>query len=309
MKRVLISILLIAVCYILNSQTVEVQGKLKVSDMQTENTDELLVTRKDDGTLGTRQASSILPPVDTTRTFERDIQLAKQICDCPSLPSFLVESALENGYTAADLLDAGVPVANLVVGGVDPLFLFDNGISPIELVSNGASADLFIGLTYQDGIIFYIDPLLSYGLVVYPQFIQQPVFGCDGLAIAGLQTAIGTGANNTNILMGCPDPVDFPSCANFATDNVGPGQFFESEYSDWYIPSIDAVIEVINKLKVTAPSLIETGTPYYSSSVDYSSTTSMCSTGLLSSSAGNAMIVDNVRTSPQFKTIVIRSIF
>ena len=100
----------------LSAQQVEVQGALKVTQMTANDTQDKLVIHNADGTLGTRSVISLSPPpaIDTTRNLASDYELAKQLCDCPNLPPFLIQKLLESGYTQEELVDAGVDVQDVV---------------------------------------------------------------------------------------------------------------------------------------------------------------------------------------------------
>ena len=100
----------------LSAQQVEVQGELKVTQMTANDTQDKLVIHNTDGTLGTRSVTSLSPPpaIDTTRNLASDYELAKQLCDCPNLPPFLIQKLLESGYTQEDLVDAGVDVQDVI---------------------------------------------------------------------------------------------------------------------------------------------------------------------------------------------------
>jgi len=89
-----------------------------------------------------------------------------------------------------------------------------------------------IGLTYQGGIIFYIDGTGQHGLIAAAN--DQTVgcqWGCMGTAIGGTGTAIGTGQSNTTaIVNGCSAPdIAARICDNLTLNG----------YSDWYLPSKD----------------------------------------------------------------------
>lgn len=97
-----IMVLMIAtfIIQVVNAQQVEVQGELKVTQMTANDTEENLVTRKTDGTLGTRSVASLPPPpppIDTTRNLASDFELAKLLCQCQSLPPFLIKALLDQG--------------------------------------------------------------------------------------------------------------------------------------------------------------------------------------------------------------------
>ncbi len=98
----------------LSAQVVEITGEAKVSTMQQDDTQDNLVVRLPDGTLGTRAAASLPASfIDTTRTLNTDLELAKMLCDCPNLPPFLIEQLRDAGYSLEDLARAGVPYENL----------------------------------------------------------------------------------------------------------------------------------------------------------------------------------------------------
>lgn len=98
------------------AQNVEIQGSAKITQMDQDNTQQDLVVRQPDGTLGTRSISSLPSntPIDTTKNLASDFELASHLCDCGTdLPPFLIKSLKDSGYSDQDLLDAGVPFANI----------------------------------------------------------------------------------------------------------------------------------------------------------------------------------------------------
>lgn len=57
---------------------------------------------------------------------------------------------------------------------------------PSQIMANGASATDFIGLNYQGGIIFYIDPTNGSGLIAAPTDQSTGTeWGCEGTGITG----------------------------------------------------------------------------------------------------------------------------
>jgi len=98
------------------SQSVEILGEAKVSNMSNDNSIDDIVVRKSDGTLATRSAQSL--PVsfaDTTRNISSDLELAELLCECPNPPPFLIEQLLDSGYSAKDLQNAGVSVDDIAL--------------------------------------------------------------------------------------------------------------------------------------------------------------------------------------------------
>ena len=97
------------------SQSVEIQGEAKVTQMTNDDKIDEIVVRKPDGTLATRSAQSLPSSfIDTTRNLNTDFELAKHICACgTNLPPYLIESLLDAGYSTQDLIKAGVPFTSL----------------------------------------------------------------------------------------------------------------------------------------------------------------------------------------------------
>ena len=117
LQKIVIMIILVFVTTFTYSQQVEVQGELKVTQMSPNDTQDNLVIHNPDGTLGTRSVASLPsppPPIDTSRNLASDYELAKQLCNCPNLPPFLIKKLLESGYTTGDLIEAGIPDTSII---------------------------------------------------------------------------------------------------------------------------------------------------------------------------------------------------
>jgi hypothetical protein len=109
----------------------------------------------------------------------------------------------------------------------------DGGETPCDLLDDGVLIEDLYGLTYQGGLIFYVDNSGSpcSGLVAAPVDQGTGVsWGCQGTTIPGADgTAIGTGAQNTmDILNGC-------AVSGIAADLAS--QYMGGGYSDWFLPS------------------------------------------------------------------------
>jgi hypothetical protein len=88
---------------------------------------------------------------------------------------------------------------------------------------------LAIGQTYAGGIIFYLDSTGQHGIVCAPQDQGSYLWGCQGNYLGGTSTAIGSGAQNTAIIVsGC---IQSNTAAKVCDDLVLNG------YSDWFLPS------------------------------------------------------------------------
>jgi hypothetical protein len=209
----------------LSAQHVEIQGKAKITVMDTANTVNSLVVRKPDGELATRQVSSLaLPPSmpDTTRTFANDLALAMAVCQCDDLPPALVASALDHGYTAEELIGFGVNAQDLL----------DVGVTPLELYQLGVPYNELMGKLYQGGFIFHMNTTTGVGLACLTSDIAPRQWGCYGTNLPGAQgIAIGTGLQNSlDIDAGCSTPmIAAEDCLTLV----------HNSQSDWYLPSKD----------------------------------------------------------------------
>ena len=208
-----------------HAQQVEIQGRAKITVMDTANAEGNLVVRKANGELATRQvASLVFPPGgnDTVRTFSNDLALAMAVCQCPDLPTALVESALDHGYSVEDLVAFNVAAQDLL----------DAGVTPMALHTAGVPYGSIIGKTYRGGLIFYLDTVSGTGLICRPTDIPSRQWGCQGTNLPGAQgVVIGTGNQNSiDIDAGCSTPnIAAEVCLNLVSGG----------YSDWYLPSSD----------------------------------------------------------------------
>lgn len=251
MEKILI---LIAFCFFtlcLNAQNVEVDGKLKVTTMDPDNSLEQIVVKKPDGELATRMVASLPPPnSDTTRTLTSDLELAKLICECTTIPPFLVQSALGGGYTVEDLYKGGVSSQDLMNGGV----------SVFELAPLVESYYDLYGLKYGGGLL--LDFETSSGKVVVLADRDLPYgslgWGCAGIEITGADSPFyGEGEQNTQDIV----------------DECWEGAAYETYYltlngyDDWYLPANNAWVIIYGHLIAEGYSGFQTG-DYWTSTED-----------------------------------------
>lgn len=86
-----------------------------------------------------------------------------------------------------------------------------------------------IGQSHAGGIIFYIDSTGHHGMVCTTADKGIKEWGCRGTLINGTLLTIGSGQNNTNLIIaGCSTVT---TAARYCNDLV------ENGYTDWYLPS------------------------------------------------------------------------
>lgn len=267
-KTILILVILIITSLFSFAQEVEIQGKLKVSDVTIDNEQEILLVKQSDGTFAGRELSSLpLPPPTDERSFSSDIELAKSLCECGgNIPPFLVESALDNGYSFKELYDAGVPVYNLMDAGITLQMFLDTGYTPNELLMQGLLPEDFYGLNYQGGIIFYLE-YGGAGMVCTSEDQTSAIWGCEGTEITGAdEEGIGFGYQNTlDILAECTTPgIAAEVCE----------QLVFNGYDDWVLPSVEELEAVKNNLYLTG--LVTFEDYLYWCSTEYSNSQARC---------------------------------
>jgi len=253
-KHIYILIFLVFPLFVF-SQQVEVDGKMKITEMDTINTENHLVVKSPDGTLATRLVSSLPPPAqDTTRTLQSDLLLTSALCNCPDLPSAMIQSLLDNGYSHLDLINFQISIAEL----------FAAGQTPIDLFNGGVSIDSLYGLTYAGGLIFYLDTFDVHpsfeGLVASPDDQSNGAeWGCNGILLGGTSSGIGTGEANTIAIVGACSQAGIAARLCDDLENSG--------YDDWFLPSKDELNQIYQNLKLNgfggiSPELYWSSTEY-----------------------------------------------
>ena len=107
---------------------------------------------------------------------------------------------------------------------------------------DGGNLNIEIGTIYQGGFVFYLDETGEHGLVAAMEDLPGIyVWGCYSEYVEGADgTSIGTGLQNT---------LDIVSECSVTPISANKALAYESEgYSDWYLPSVDELIEMYNTL-------------------------------------------------------------
>jgi len=117
-------------------------------------------------------------------------------------------------------------------GGTYTRYVWSYNACGVSVKTTLSQSTLYIGLSCQGGIVFYIDGTGQHGLIAAPSdHYDDAQWGCSGTIIGGTSTAIGSGqANTTAIVNGCNTA---GIAARICNDLVLNG------YSDWFLPSND----------------------------------------------------------------------
>ncbi len=119
----------------------------------------------------------------------------------------------------------------------------DGGETPWKIIDSDVTLmDSLYGLTYQEGLIFYLDTASEWGFAAAPTEADPfaRYWGCTSTDISPTYDALWAGRTNTNnITAGCLNT----GIAAWYADNYVLGA-----YSDWYLPSIDELAEMYNVL-------------------------------------------------------------
>ena len=141
--------------------------------------------------------------------------------------------------------------------------------NPEASLDNNSCEYIELGVLAEGGIVFYIDGTGEHGLVAAMEDLEGTYqWGCSVTELTGADgTVIGTGYQNTlDIVEGCSET---PIAASEALAYESGG------YSDWYLPSIDELIEMYNTIGNGSPEGNVGGFLnewYWSSSEDYTPT-------------------------------------
>lgn len=124
-------------------------------------------------------------------------------------------------------------------------------------------SQLYIGMEYKGGIIFYLNPNQNEkgGLVITTADISTSYsWGCSGVLVDNTLKTFGSGQSNTDLITSTCSSGAAKLCADYV---VG-------KYDDWYLPSQEELALIYTNLKVKDLEKFSTG--YYWSSTEKSST-------------------------------------
>lgn len=96
-----------------------------------------------------------------------------------------------------------------------------------------------IGDLFGGGIVFYLDATGQHGLIsALPGNNHNGEWGCLGLTVPGTKTELGTGKENTRLIIATCTAGAANNAAKWCDDLVDNG------YKDWFLPSRDELAEM-----------------------------------------------------------------
>ncbi|MCX2680144.1 DUF1566 domain-containing protein [Galbibacter sp. EGI 63066] len=119
----------------------------------------------------------------------------------------------------------------------------DSGETPFEIYqSDNSLLEELYGLTYQGGLIFYLDTSNGNGMVAAPSDQSTgAIWGCEGTNVSGAEfSSIGSGISNTNEIVKICNESDYAAkiCDELTLDG----------YTNWYLPSKDELDLIYSNL-------------------------------------------------------------
>ena len=135
-----------------------------------------------------------------------------------------------------------------------------NGETPKIIFDSGIILDSIYGKEYGGGLIAYLNTSTGAGIISAPIDQSTSMSWKNGSPIQfPKQTAIGTGQSNTTAIVSAAGSGDY--AAKICDDLVLNG------YDDWFLPSIDELVQIYINLKTLNPPVGNfTSTLYWSSS-------------------------------------------
>lgn len=100
------------------------------------------------------------------------------------------------------------------------------------------SSTFYLGMNYGGGVIFYLSSP-QHGLIASTTDAGITNWGCEGTSIPGTSPQIGTGQNNTNLIIGGCNEAGI--AARICNELILNG------YDDWYLPSWNELVTMYNK--------------------------------------------------------------
>jgi len=207
-------------------------------------------------------------PTATTLTASNTISVSSQLngtVNANYLPTevtfeYGISTAYGSTITASQSPVVGNSITNVdaTISGLTVKTTYHYRLKAVNSLGTTYGNDLtfttnyVIGENSNGGIVFYIDGTGLHGLVSAASDQNTDAkWGCESSTVIGTGTIIGTGNQNTiNIVTNCTET---GIAAKICYDLVLNG------YSDWFLPSIDELIQMFRNLKLNGLGNFDSG--------------------------------------------------
>ncbi len=125
----------------------------------------------------------------------------------------------------------------------------DNLVMDIESCKPKDKKNLYVGMEFQGGIIFYLDETGKHGLISAKEDLGPAPWGCYGTSITAAQgQGLDDGLSNTlAIIANCPEPgIAARLCDGYIVREKGD---HGKKYDDWFMPSFGQFTSILYVLK------------------------------------------------------------
>ncbi len=126
----------------------------------------------------------------------------------------------------------------------------DNLVMDIESCKPKDKKNLYVGMDYQGGIIFYLDETGKHGLISAKEDLGPAPWGCSGTSIPAAQDFTDGRANTIAILANCSERgIAARLCDKYVVREKGD---HGKKYDDWFMPSFTQLNNIQGALKSTS---------------------------------------------------------
>ena len=122
----------------------------------------------------------------------------------------------------------------------------DPQVFDMDLASKAAPKNLYVGMEYQGGIIFYLDETGKHGLITAKEDVGPAPWGCYGTSYPEVSAAADSKTASKLLLANCKEKgMAARLCAKYEVREKGKNG---RVYKDWYMAGFSELREIIRVL-------------------------------------------------------------